>query len=172
MSTSIRGRFAAFDPRSAFLFALMLVLVLCQPLSAHEFKAGDLHIGHPWSRATPAGANVAAGYLTLKNAGSQPDRLISASSEIAGKTEIHEMAVDGNGVMTMRQVTAGVEIPAGGEAALKPGGFHIMFMDLKRGPKEGERFKGTLTFEKAGTVEVEFAVEAMGGAAEHSKHGG
>ena len=81
------------------------------------------------------------------------------------------MSVDGNGVMTMRPVEA-IEIPAGGTAELKPGGFHIMFLDLKMGAVEGERFKGTLTFEKAGTVEVEFAVEAMGGAGGHEGHGG
>ena len=157
---------------------LMLLFAIYQPLFAHGFKLGDLEIGHPWSRATPQGAKVAAGYLTIRNGGAAADRLVAASGEIAGKTEIHEMSVDDKGVMTMRPVTDGVEIPAGGEAALKPGSFHIMFMDLKRGVKEGERFKGTLTFEKAGTVDVEFAVEAMGGgsggqeAGGHGGHGG
>nr|WP_245412679.1 copper chaperone PCu(A)C [Falsochrobactrum ovis] len=151
---------------------LMLLFALCQPLWAHEFKAGDIEVVHPWSRATPAGAKVAAGYLAIKNAGSQADRLVSATGEIAGRVEIHEMAVDDKGVMTMRPLANGLEIPAGGEAELKPGGFHIMFLDLKQDVKEGETFKGSLTFEKAGTVDVEFAVEAMGGKSGHDGHGG
>lgn len=166
----------SFEERLGILaLSLLLVLVLCQSLWAHGFKLGDLEIGHPWSRATPAGAKVAAGYLTIKNTGASADRLVSVTGVIAGKAEIHEMAVDANGVMTMRPLADGLEIPAGGEVALKPGSAHIMFMDLKQPAKEGERFKGTLTFEKAGTVEVEFAVDKMAGAAEddaHAGHGG
>lgn len=184
-----RGRFAAVtDPRSAFRsfearifitgFSLMLLFALVQPLFAHEFKAGDLEIGHPWSRATPEGAKVAAGYFKISNSGAEADRLVAVTGEIAGRTEIHEMAVDADGVMTMRPLAGGVEIPAGGAVTLEPGGIHVMFMDLKQGPKEGERFKGTLTFEKAGSVDVEFAVEAMGGHGSqdagdsHESHGG
>ena len=117
---------------------------------------------------------MAAGYLVISNEGSTSDRLVSATGEIAGKTEIHEMAVDANGVMTMRPLADGLEIPAGGEVKLEPGSFHIMFMDLKRGAKEGETFKGTLTFEKAGTVNVEFSVDAMGGGGghDHTMQGG
>ena len=91
-----------------------------------------------------------------------------ATGEIAGRVEIHEMAVDDKGVMTMRPLADGLEIPAGGKAELKPGGFHIM----EHGVKEGDVFKGTLTFEKAGTVDVEYAVEAIGGKSGHDGHGG
>jgi copper(I)-binding protein len=167
-------RFRSAEERLGILaFVAMLLIALTHPLLAHEFKAGDLEIDHPWSRATPPGAKVAAGYAVIRNAGSEPDRLVAVSGEIAGRGEIHEMAVDASGVMTMRPVE-GVEIPAGGTAELKPGGFHIMFLDLSAGAKEGERFKGTLTFEKAGTVEVEFAVEGMGAAPahEHGAHDG
>lgn len=154
--------------------ALIAAAVTAAP--AHEFKAGDIEIVHPWSRATPEGAKVAAGYLTLKNDGAEPDRLVSVGGAIAGKSEIHEMSVDQAGVMTMRPVSGGIEIPAGGSVELKPGSFHIMFMELKHGIKQGEEFKGSLTFEKAGTVEVEFAVDAMGGSmggqGEHDDHGG
>ena len=167
------SRLGSFDGRIGFAgLVLTLLFAACQPLLAHEFKAGDLEIGHPWSRATPQGAKVAVGYLTLKNNGAEPDRLVAATGEIAVKTEIHEMVVDGNGVMTMRPVEGGLAIPAGGSVELKPGGLHIMFIDLKQGAKEGEKFKGTLTFEKAGSVDVEFAVEAMGGDSEHGDHGG
>ncbi|AZO52905.1 MULTISPECIES: copper chaperone PCu(A)C [unclassified Mesorhizobium] len=140
-------------------FALLFVGV--QAVPAHEFKVGDLEIEHPWSRATPAGAKVAGGYFTIVNKGSTPDRLLSISSDVSEKAELHQMGVK-DGVMTMRPVDGGLEIPAGGKVALAPGGYHLMFIGLKRQPKQGEKFAATLTFEKAGTVSVEFAVEGMG----------
>ena len=146
--------------------ALSMLFVSPAALMAHDYTLGDLEIAHPWSRATPHGAKVAAGYVKVVNSGAEADRLISVSGEISGRAEIHEMAVDDNGVMTMRKLE-GLDIPAGGEVELKPGGYHIMFLELSDAKNEGERFSGTLTFEKAGTVEVEFAVEAMGGAANH-----
>jgi copper(I)-binding protein len=146
------------------VFVLALLFVSVHTVFAHEFKAGDLEIGHPWLRATPAGARVAGGYFTITNTGSAPDRLLSISSDISAKAELHEMAVN-NGVMTMRPVTGGLEIPVGGTVALAPGGYHLMFMDLKRQPKEGEMFSATLTFEKAGIVNIKFAVQAIGSAA-------
>ncbi|MBB6465796.1 copper chaperone PCu(A)C [Aminobacter carboxidus] len=169
---SSRPLFRSFEERlSVAVFALLLLLASTPQLLAHGFKAGDLEIGHPWSRATPAGAKVAAGYLSVKNNGSQPDRLVSVQSDVSEKAEIHEMAVDAKGVMTMRQVTGGVEIPAGGEVALKPGAYHIMFIGLKAQVKEGDKFSGTLTFEKAGTVTVEFQADKMGGQSQdHSGH--
>jgi copper(I)-binding protein len=167
------SKFRSLDERVGLLgFALALLFATTHSLWAHEFKIGDIEIEHPWSRATPEGAAVAAGYLGLSNEGSTPDRLISATAEIAGKTEIHEMAVDAAGVMTMRPVQGGIEIPAGGEVSLKPGSFHIMFMELKRQIKEGESFNGTLTFEKAGTLSVKYSVDAVGGEASTHDHGG
>ena len=151
--------------------ALASALLFSQAANAHEFKQGDLTIGHPWSRATLPGAKVAAGYLSVKNAGSTPDRLISVAADIAGKGEIHEMTVK-DGVMTMRPLADGLEIPAGGEVKLEPGSYHLMFMGLKEPAVEGVKFPGTLTFEKAGTVKVEFAVDKAGGEADHSAHGG
>ena len=157
---------------SGFLAALGLAAALLSaPASAHEFKLGALDIGHPWSRATLPGAKVAAGYLTVKNSGSTPDRLLSATADIAGKGEVHEMTVK-DGVMTMRPLADGLEIPAGGEVKLAPGSYQIMFKELKAPAVEGVKFPGTLTFEKAGTVKVEFAVEKAGGEADHSAHGG
>ncbi|TPM31869.1 copper chaperone PCu(A)C [Mesorhizobium sp. B2-3-4] len=143
------------------MLAFVLVLVGAQTVLAHEFKVGDLEIEHPWSRATPAGAKVAGGYFTILNKGSAPDRLLSISSDVSEKAELHEMGVK-DGVMTMRPVSGGLEVPAGGKVALAPGGYHLMFIGLKRQPKQGEKFAATLTFEKAGAVSVEFAVEGMG----------
>ncbi len=128
---------------------------------AHGYTVGDIEIGHPWSRATPDGAKVAGGYLTIRNTGAAPDRLVSGSFERAGRFEIHEMKVE-NGVMTMRPLGEGIEIAPGAELKLAPGGYHLMFMDLSARLSEGEKVKGTLTFEKAGSIEVEFAVEGMG----------
>jgi len=169
---SSRPLFRSFEERFGIaVFALLMLFASTHQLLAHGFKLGDLEIGHPWSRATPAGAKVAAGYLTVKNNGSQPDRLVSIQSDISEKAEIHEMAVDAKGVMKMRQITEGVEIPAGGEVALKPGAYHIMFIGLKAPVKEGDKFSGTLTFEKAGTVTVEFQADKMGGQSQdHSGH--
>lgn len=151
--------------------ALALALSLAPTAMAHGFKIGELEIGHPWSRATLPGAKVAAGYLTVKNNGSTPDRLVGVSADIAGTGEIHEMSVK-DGVMTMRPLAGGLEIPAGGEVKLEPGSYHLMFKQLKAPAVEGVKFPGTLTFEKAGTVKVEFAVEKAGGEADHSAHGG
>jgi copper(I)-binding protein len=135
---------------------------------AHDYQKGSLFIDHPWSRATPHGAAVAGGYLVIENKGTSPDRLIGGSAEIAGRVEIHEMSMQG-GVMKMRPLARGLEIKGGGSAKLAPGGYHIMFVDLKRPLGQGERFKAVLQFEKAGAIEVEFAVEAMG-AGEHKPH--
>lgn len=145
---------------AAPLSAVMAV-PLAVPAAAHGFKAGDLELAHPWARATPPGAKVGGGYVTIENTGGTADRLISATADVAGRTEIHEMAVK-DGVMTMRPMNEGVEIPAHGEVALKPGGYHLMLMELKQPLKAGESFSGTLTFEKAGTVKVKFSVEPIG----------
>jgi periplasmic copper chaperone A len=142
------------------LLALGLALAVGQAL-AHDFKAGSLTIGHPWARATPPGAKVGGGYLTIENTGAEPDRLVAATVEIAGRAELHEMAVV-DGVMKMRPLEAGIEVPASGSVELKPGSYHLMLMDLKQPLKEGESFSGTLTFEKAGTVDVTFNIESMG----------
>lgn len=151
-----------------YLAAAMLTLTSVVAL-AHDFTVGPLKIDHPWTRATPAGAKVAGGYLTIQNSGSTPDRLLGGSSDIAGRIEIHEMAVK-DGIMTMRPLPSGVEVKAGDKAELKPGGYHIMFMDLQRQLKEGESVKGTLQFEKAGTVAVEFAVQGVGAREPGHKH--
>lgn len=151
--------------------ALAAVLALAAgAASAHEYKLGDLEIGHPWSRATPKAAPVGAGYMTVTNKGKTADRLVAAGSDISSKVEIHEMAVI-DGVMKMRALDKGIEIPAGGKVEFKPGGYHVMFIGLKQPIAKDSKFKGTLTFEKAGKVEVEFQVDAAaGGGTGHTGH--
>ena len=131
---------------------------------AHDYAAGSLKIDHPWTRATPKGAAVAGGYLKITNTGAAPDRLVGGTFASAGRFEIHEMKTE-NGVMKMRGIPGGLEIKPGQTVEFKPGGYHVMFMDLKTPLQQGRSVKGTLVFEKAGTVEVQYAVEAMGGSA-------
>lgn len=137
------------------------------------FKAGALTIEAPWVRATPGGAKVAGGYMKITNAGKDTDRLVNGTFPVAGRFEVHEMAVEG-GIMKMRELTRGLEIKPGETVELKPGGYHVMLMDLNQGLKEGESYKGTLVFEKAGKVEIEYRVGPVGGGAPkaggHSNH--
>jgi periplasmic copper chaperone A len=150
-------------PCLAFLAALFGPLVtISTPTLAHEYKLGTLEIMHPWTRATPKGAKVAGGYLTLTNRGAAADRLVAVeASAAAGKIELHEMTVD-HGVMKMRQLAHGIGLPAGQTVTLEPGGLHVMFLDLKAPLKEGESVSARLIFEKAGSIDVTFKVEAMG----------
>jgi len=128
---------------------------------ARDYKAGSLDIADPWSRATPKGSSVAAGYMKIKNTGSAPDRLISGSSDVASKFEVHEMTME-NGVAKMRPVKGGLEIKPGDTVELKPGSFHVMFVDLKKPLTAGDHIKATLVFEKVGSVNVEYDVLPMG----------
>jgi periplasmic copper chaperone A len=142
------------------------ILLSAQPVTAHEYKAGDLLIGHPWTRATPASAKTAAGYLTITNNGKEADKLTGASAEGTDTVEVHEMKME-NSVMKMRHLEGGIEIKPGDKVELKPGSYHLMMIGLKNGFEKGQMIKGTLTFEKAGKVPVEFKVEDKAGGEEH-----
>jgi periplasmic copper chaperone A len=144
----------------AFVFAAAFALAL-NPAHAGDYKAGSLDISNPWSRATPKGSSVAAGYMTIKNTGSTPDRLVEGSSDVASRFEVHEMKME-NGVAKMRPVKGGLEIKPGETVELKPGSYHIMFVGLKKPLSAGDHVKATLVFEKAGTVSVDYDVRAMG----------
>ena len=137
--------------KTAFLVLFLSSLfVFSFPLSA------QLAIEKPWARATAPGAKVAGGYMVIRNAGAAPDRMVSASSPAAAKVELH-VHVNDDGVMKMRQVP-GYDVPAKGSFELKPGGAHLMFMDIKRPFKEGEKVPVKLKFEKAGELHAEFRV--------------
>jgi copper(I)-binding protein len=116
-------------------------------------------VERPWSRATPPGAKVGAGFMTLKNAGNA-DRVVGASSPVAGRVEMHVTVREGD-VMKMREVK-GFDVPARGSFELKPGGAHLMLMDLKRALKKGEKVPLTLKLEKGGELKVELLVEEVG----------
>ncbi|WP_020180688.1 copper chaperone PCu(A)C [Methylopila sp. M107] len=160
-------------PKLRLLAALPFLLVASGAV-AHDYKAGDLAIEHPWSRATTPGAKVGGGFLTVTNGGSAPDRLLAVSAAFAAKVEIHE-SLEQDGVAKMREIEGGVEIKPGETVAFAPGGKHLMFLGLTQPLAKGEKVKGELTFEKAGKVDVEFVVEAVGARpdpkASHDAHG-
>ena len=149
--------------------AASLFVWFAAPASAEEIKAGDLVITEAWSRATPSGAKVAGGYLTIENKGTATDRLISGAGNVAGKVEIHEMGMN-NGVMTMRPLDKGLTIEPGKTVKLAPGGYHLMLMDLKNPLKQGEKVPLTLEFEKAGKVTLSLDVQGVGAQAPASGH--
>lgn len=124
-------------------------------------KVGSLEISGAWTRAMLPGAKAGGGFLTIVNKGSEPDRLVSVASPAAPKVEIHSMVMEGS-VMKMRPVEGGLEIPAGGMVQLKPGSFHIMFLDVEKRFEEGTIIPVTLTFEKAGPVDVTLVVAGPG----------
>jgi len=163
---------AVFHTRSIpaiLITVLCLCIGACPPASAHEYKAGELDIIQPWSRATFTGARMAAGYLTIINHSRQPDRLLGIASDISGKAEIHLMEMK-NGLMKMRRLPEGVAIAPGGEITFKPGSYHIMFMNITRKLEQGKSFKGRLVFETAGTVEVDFVIESAAAKAPSDNH--
>jgi copper(I)-binding protein len=144
----------------------ILTMVLCVAVwtaaaLAHDYAVGAIKIEHPWARATPKGAKVGGAYMTLTNTGKEADRLTGGSSAVAAKLEVHEMTTV-DGVMRMRALAKGIEIGPGQTVSLKPGSYHLMLIDLKEPLVKGQKIKGTLVFEKAGSIEVEYVIEAIG----------
>lgn len=139
--------------------------------TAELATVGDLSIAEGWARAMLPGQPAGGAYVTIANKGAEPDRLVGANSPAAGKVEVHTMAVV-NDVMTMRPVEGGLEVPAGGKLEMKPGGFHLMFMQVSQPFRDGGQVPVTLEFEKAGKVEIVLPVTAKGAPEDHSSHGG
>jgi copper(I)-binding protein len=148
--------------------ALLLGCVLCSGASAHDYALKSLRIDHPFARATPPGAKAGGVFVTIENTGPQADRLLRVSTPMAGVAELHAMSVDA-GVMRMRGVAA-LDVGPGEKLQLKPGGYHVMLSDLRHPLQIGDKFPLTLTFEKAGAVEVSVWVEAVG-AGGNTAHG-
>ena len=149
--------------RSLCVFPCPRLGLAAGPGFAAVIKLGDLTIETPWARATPKGAEVGVGYLTIHNDGATADKLTGGAADFAD-VEIHQMAND-NGTMTMREMTGGLEIPAHGTVTFAPSGYHLMFTHLKQALAKGDTLKVTLTFEHAGSVSVDFPVAAIGASA-------
>jgi copper(I)-binding protein len=149
------------------IIAIAAVAAACAiPAAAHDYALAALKIAHPYARATPPGADIGGAYLTIDNKGTTADRLVAASSPAASRVELHTMAMD-NGVMRMHEVPA-IDLPPGGEVKLKPGGLHMMLVGLKAPLAAGTRVPMRLTFEHAGSIDVDVAVESMAaGAMKH-----
>jgi periplasmic copper chaperone A len=159
--------------RGGLAIALALAATQLAAIGAHaaDYDVGSIHIAQPWARATPKGASSGAGYLTVTNNGTAADRLTCAGSDAAAQCQIHTMSME-NGVMKMRPVEGGLEIKPGETVTLKPGGDHMMFVNLKHALETGNAVAATLQFEKAGSVKVELPVVAIGAAAPGVTTGG
>ena len=126
---------------------------------AHDYRAGDIHIDHPYARATMPGQTSGGAYLTLENKGKQGDTLISVQSPAAQSVEIHSMSMTADNVMRMREVGS-IELKPQEKIVMQPGdGYHIMLLGLKAPLKAGDKLPLTLTFKKAGKVETAISVE-------------
>jgi len=154
-------------------WALAVALGACAVTSAwaHDFKVGQIEIDDLWVRASAPGQSNGAGYLDIDNDGKTADRLLSVSSNVAERVELHTVQTE-NGVARMRHVPDGIEVPADGKVKLAPGGYHVMFMNLKQPFAEGTEVPATLKFEKAGDVAVKFEVKRIGHQSgdDHSSH--
>jgi periplasmic copper chaperone A len=151
--------------------ATAALLVLSTAAQAADYDVGSIHISQPWSRATPKGASAGAGYMTVTNKGATPDRVSCVSSDASAECQIHTMTME-NGVMKMRPVEGGLEILPGQTVTLKPGGLHMMLIDLKHPLEAGGSVKATLKFDHAGTVDVDYPVAAIGAPAPGSAAAG
>jgi periplasmic copper chaperone A len=145
--------------KRAFIVAVLAIFVAV-PAQAEDITVGGLKISAPWIRATPKGAPVGGGYMTISNSGNVSERLIGGTSDASNRFELHVMSME-SGVMKMRPA-AGIEIKPGQTVELKPGGYHVMFVGLKEPFERGQHVKATLHFEKAGNVAVDFIVEGIG----------
>lgn len=138
--------------------------VFGRPALAADYDIGPIHIGQPWARATPKGATVGAGYMTVTNRGTTPDRLTCVATEAAAQCQVHTMAME-QGVMKMRPVAEGVVIKPGETVEFKPAGLHLMFVGLKDPLAAGKTVRATLKFEHAGSIAVDYAISPVGASA-------
>jgi hypothetical protein len=151
--------------------ALLLAQFSISPAAAADYDVGSMHISQPWARATPKGADDGAGYMTITNKGSMPDRVSCVSADVSKQCQIHSMTME-SGVMKMRPVENGLEIKPGETVTLKPGSYHMMFVDLKHPLEQGKSVEAELKFDQAGTVKVEYPIAAIGAPAPGAAAGG
>jgi periplasmic copper chaperone A len=144
--------------------ALVLAHFLAAAAQATDYNAGSIHITQPWARATPKGASTGAAYMTITNNGNTPDRVSCVSSDASAECQIHIMTME-NGVMKMRPLEDGLEIKPGETVTFKPSNLHMMLVKLEHPLNQGETVKATLKFEKAGIIDVEYPIAAIGASA-------
>jgi periplasmic copper chaperone A len=147
-------------------WAALVLALIAFPLPAHNHGQGDIEVRHPWSRATPPGTKVAVAYMEIRNLGKQPDRLLLVSTPVAKRVELHITEREGE-VMKMRMVTS-IAVPERSRTTLRPGGAHLMLIDISRPLEKGERFPMTLRFQRAGEVKIELEVQELG--SRHPRH--
>lgn len=138
------------------------LMLLAATALAGQHTVGALTIAEPWARATDPMAKTSAAYFTVANQGAAPDRLVAVAADVAHEVELHR-TVSKDGMLAMEHVD-GIPVPAHGATELKPGGYHVMFIGLRRQLLPGETFPLHLTFEKAGRVTVQVAVRPAAGA--------
>ena len=139
--------------------------------AAADYRLGPLQISQPWARATPKGADDGAAYMTVANTGTKAARLSCLSSDASAKCQIHEMSMTG-GVMKMRPVEGGLLIKPGQTVTLKPGGFHVMLVDLKAPLQQGKTVEATMQVDGGASVQVAFPIAAIGAPAPGASAGG
>jgi copper(I)-binding protein len=150
---------------------LLLMQFSASPAAAADYDVGAIHISQPWARATPKGADDGAGYMTITNKGTTPDRVSCVADDASSQCVIHSMTMEG-GIMRMRPVKGGLEIKPGQTVTLSPGSYHMMFVDLKHQLMQGQTVKATLKFDHAGTVDVDYPIAAIGAPAPGAAAGG
>jgi copper(I)-binding protein len=150
--------------------SLFLIVVLLLPAAtfSHEVTVGTMQIIHANIPAPIPAARSAAGYMEIANSGSGSDTLLGIEVPDVDKVMLHTTEFGADGVARMRHVTA-LEIPANETVALEPSGYHMMLMGLKTSMKVGDMISGTLIFEHAGRIEIEFMVDPLDGANGHTK---
>jgi periplasmic copper chaperone A len=156
---------------AAIVFSAVAAGIVAAPAGAADYDAGSMHISTPWARATPKGAAAGAGYMTITNNGTTPDTVSCVSDDASVQCQIHSATMEG-GVMKMRPVEDGLDIKPGETVTLQPGGYHIMFVNLKHPLEQGQSVKATLKFEHAGSVDVEYPIVAIGAPAPGVAAGG
>jgi periplasmic copper chaperone A len=153
------------------LTALAFAPLLATHAAAAGYHVGSLQITQTWARATPQGADSGAAYMTVTNTGAKPEKLSCVSSPASAKCQIHEMSMD-NGVMKMREVEGGLNVKPGETITFKPGGYHLMLVDLKAPLQQGKSVDATLKVDNGGTAEIEFPIAAIGAPAPGASAGG
>ena len=144
--------------KSSLLLAALLLPVF-SAANATDYKAGDLLVSDPWSQELPPNAPTVAAYFVIHNTGATPDRLLSAETPVADKAELHEHVMQG-ALMKMQQMPS-MAVPAKGDLTFAPMAYHVMLLGLKDRSvlADGKQFPLTLTFEKAGKVQVDVSVQ-------------